>query len=210
MRGKLLSNGPNALADYELLEMLLFLGIERVDTKPLAKSLINRFGTLAAVITASTERLKQAGLDKTTVATLHLVAQAASRLTLGENEARTQLRDWDSLIAYLDGSRRRTAAPGVSVLFLDGRNRLLADQSWPRPVETVVFSRELFRRGLELHATALILLSCGSGRGRTMSSEDSELAKRVRKDAQSLAIALHDCLVWDGGQWISFRKEGLL
>jgi DNA repair protein RadC len=50
MREKLLTRGPDALADYELLEMLLFFATPKGDTKPLAKALINRFGSFARVL----------------------------------------------------------------------------------------------------------------------------------------------------------------
>ena len=58
MREKLLDRGPDALADYELLEMLLFFAMPKGDTKPLAKALINRFGSFAGVLAAPQQELR--------------------------------------------------------------------------------------------------------------------------------------------------------
>lgn len=186
------------------------LGIERVDTKPLAKTLINGFGDLPAVVAAPAERLRQAGLNKATIATLDLVKQAASHLTQADHEARPRLTDWNSLMAYLRPSLRKATAQHLGVLFLNNRNLLLADQSWPVGEEPSALSRKIVRRALELHATALILTRCRLGHVAAMSREDSQLAERLRKDGQPLAIVLHDYLVCDDGQWISLRQQGML
>jgi DNA repair protein RadC len=135
MRTKLLQVGPTAFADYELLEMLLFLGIGRRDTKPLAKGTINRFGSLAATLAAPPAELAQAlslgGGDPTdSVAALKLVEEAAARLSRAETQERPVLGNQASLTAYLDSTFTAPAPKTrqLRVLFLNNRNRLLADE----------------------------------------------------------------------------------
>jgi len=125
MRERLLGRGPAALADYEVLEMLLFLGIPRRDTKPLAKELINRFGSLEAVLGAASDRLERAGLRPEATAVLRVPEEAARRLALAEARDRPVLNNWDRLLEYLD-TGLAGAVPGQRrALLLDNRNRLL-------------------------------------------------------------------------------------
>ena len=85
MRDKLLERGPDALADYELLEMLLFFAMPKGDTKPLAKALINRFGSFGNVLAAPNQDLLDTrGLGPHSVAALKLVQATALRLMRAE------------------------------------------------------------------------------------------------------------------------------
>lgn len=128
MRKRVLSAGAASLADYELLEMLLFPGVPRRDTKPLAKALINRFGSLAAVLEASAEDLKAAGATRGNVALLGLVPLAADRLAAPQAPVRTDIGSWEKLLAYCAANQERAVAGSLHVLFLDSRNQLLADE----------------------------------------------------------------------------------
>src|SRR5580698_7658800 len=81
MRARLLAAGPDALADHEMLEMLLFLALPRRDTKPIARELLTRFGGFAPVVTASPSELRSVeGLGDAGIAALKLAHAAASRL----------------------------------------------------------------------------------------------------------------------------------
>ena len=114
MRERLLQGGPAALPDYEILEMLLFLGIPRRDTKPLAKGLINQFGSLAAVLGADPRWLRRTtALGMDSIAALNLVSAAATRLARAEETERPVLKSWDRLMAYLAAAPLE-AAPGAS------------------------------------------------------------------------------------------------
>ncbi|AWV22166.1 DNA repair protein radC [Roseomonas mucosa] len=210
MRERLLQGGPAALPDYEILEMLLFLGIPRRDTKPLAKGLINQFGSLAAVLGADPRWLRRTtALGMDSIAALNLVSAAATRLARAEETERPVLKSWDRLMAYLAAAPLE-AAPGASlphgrVLFLDNRNRLLADESQ----DGVQEPRATMRRALELHATALILLTWRPG-GQPR-EEDVARTEQMRKAGALLAITLHDHLIAGGkAEPLSLRREGLI
>ena len=161
MRDKLLDRGPDALADYELLEMLLFFVQPKGDTKPLAKGLINQFGSFASVLSAPQKDLfATPGLGRHSVAALKLVQASAQRLARAEVMDRPVLNNWDRLLDYLHAVLARERIEQFRVLFLDNKNRLLADEAQARGTvnHTPVYPREVVKRALELHATALILV----------------------------------------------------
>jgi DNA repair protein RadC len=213
MRDKLLERGAEALADYELLEMLLFFAQPKGDTKPLAKGLINRFGSFASVLAAPSRDLFAApGLGRHSVAAIRLVQASAQRLALAEVMNRPVLNNWDRLLEYLHTVLARERIEQFRVLFLDNKNRLLADEAQARGTvnHTPVYPREVVKRALELHATALILVHNHPSGDPTPSDDDIEMTQEVKIAAQALSIVLHDHLIVGNGRWVSLRQEGLL
>src|SRR5579875_2500076 len=102
MRHRLLTAGPDALADHEMLEMALFLALPRRDTKGIARGLLARFGSYAAVIAAPVQELRGVeGLGEAGIAALKLVQGAAARLLKAEIVGRPVLSTWDKLMEYL-------------------------------------------------------------------------------------------------------------
>src|SRR5882762_1458808 len=81
LRERFFSAGPDALSDYELLEMALFAAIPRRDTKPLAKALLKKFGSFAEVVHAPEARLREVdGIKDASITQIKLIAAAASRV----------------------------------------------------------------------------------------------------------------------------------
>ena len=158
MRARLLSAGPDSVADHELLEMVLFLALPRRDTKPIARALLTRFGTFAAALSAPPQELRAVeGLGDAGLAALKTVQAAAVRLVRAEVQHRPVLNNWDRLMDYLQAVLARERVEQFRVLFLDSRNRLLADEAQSRGTvnHTPVYPREVVRRALELHAAPL-------------------------------------------------------
>ncbi len=213
MRDKLLTRGPDALADYEVLEMLLFFAFKTGDTKPLAKSLINRHGSFARVMAAPTEQLLATqGLGPHSVSALKLVQAAALRMMRAEVIEQPILGNWDALIGYLNAALAREKVEQFRVLFLDPKNRLIADEAQARGTvnHTPVYPREVVKRALELHATALILVHNHPSGDPTPSQADLEMTRQVKEAAATLEIVVHDHLILGNGKHVSFRREGLL
>jgi len=213
MRDKLLTRGPDALADYEVLEMLLFFAFKTGDTKPLAKSLINRHGSFARVMAAPTEQLLATqGLRPHSVSALKLVQAAALRMMRAEVIEQPVLGNWDALIGYLNAALAREKVEQFRVLFLDPKNRLIADEAQARGTvnHTPVYPREVVKRALELHATALILVHNHPSGDPTPSRADLEMTRQVQEAAATLEIVVHDHLILGNGKYVSFRREGLL
>ncbi len=212
LRARFLTAGPESLADHELLELVLF-AIPRRDTKPIARALLGRFGSFAGVVAAPAgELLQTEGLGEGGAAALKAVQAAALRLARAEVMQRPVLNNWDRLMDYLNAVLARERIEHFRVLFLDTRNRLLADEAQGRGTvnHTPVYPREVVRRALELHATALILVHNHPSGDPTPSAEDVAMTREIRDAARPLSVALHDHVIVGNGRWLSFRREGLL
>ena len=213
MRTRLLTAGPDSLADHELLEMVLFLALPRRDTKPIARALLGRFGSFAAAISAPDTELRRVdGMGEAGSAALKTIQAASLRLVRAEVAQQPVLDKWDRLMDYLNAAMARDRVEQFRVLFLDSRNRLLADEAQSRGTvnHTPVYPREVVRRALELHATALILVHNHPSGDPTPSAEDVAMTHQVRDAAAALSLVLHDHVVVGNGRWVSLRREGLL
>ncbi|HET9146760.1 MAG TPA: DNA repair protein RadC [Acetobacteraceae bacterium] len=213
MRERLLERGADGLADYELLEMLLFFAFKRGDTKPLAKALINRFGSYAGVLAAPQDDLFAIeGVGVHCAAAVKLVQASALRLARAEIADKPVLNNWDRLMAYLTAAMAREAIEQFRILFLDNRNRLIADEVASRGTvnHTQVYAREVLKRSLELHATALILVHNHPSGDPEPSKDDIAMTRELQNAMQFMEIALHDHVIIGKGSWFSFRQHGLM
>jgi DNA repair protein RadC len=213
MRIRLLNAGPDALADHEMLEMLLFLALPRRDTKAIARALMARYGSFAAAIAAAPQGLRGVdGLGEAGIAALKLAQAAALRLLRAEVIGRPVLSNWDRLMDYLNAVLARERVEQFRVLFLDNRNRLVSDEAQARGTvnHTPVYPREVVKRALELQASALILVHNHPSGDPSPSSDDIAMTREVKQAATALSIVLHDHVIVGNGRWLSFRQEGLL
>jgi DNA repair protein RadC len=161
LRERFYGAGPEALSDYELLEMALFPALPRRDTKPLAKALLKQFGSFAEVIHAPVARLREVdGIGEASINQINLLAAAASRVAKGEIGRKIALSSWNDVIAYCRTGMAFAEKEQFRLLFLDKRNQLIADeiQQTGTVDHTPVYPREVIKRALELSATALILV----------------------------------------------------
>jgi DNA repair protein RadC len=198
LRRRFLRDGPDALPDYELLELLLTFAIPRSDVKPLAKQLIARFGSFAEVIAADPERLMEVkGVKQNTAVALVAVRAAAARLLKGELAERPLLGSYDAVVDYCRAAMAFHATEQFRVLFLDKKNRLMADEVQQRGTvdHTPVYPREVVKRAIELGATALILVHNHPSGDPTPSRADIATTKEVVAAAKTVDIVVHDHLV---------------
>ncbi|HYM31386.1 MAG TPA: DNA repair protein RadC [Candidatus Cybelea sp.] len=205
---------PSALADYEILEMLLFAARTRGDTKPLAKALLAEFGSLGGVLGAEPSRLRATkGADSDAViAALKLVQEAAVRLARAEVMQRPIIASWQALIDYCQIALSQNVNEQFRVLFLDRRNTLIADELQQEGTvdHTPVYPREVLKRALELSASAIIMVHNHPSGDPTPSKADIEMTRQVRDAAKAVGISLHDHLVVGRGRHASFKSLGLL
>jgi DNA repair protein RadC len=190
--------GPDALSDYELLEMVLFTAKAQGDVKPLAKTLIKTFGSFAEVIHAPETRLREVkGVGDRTVTELKLIAAAASRIAKGQLQQRTMLSSWDAVIAYCRTSMAFADKEQFRLLFLDKRNQLISDevQQVGTVDHTPVYPREVIKRALELSATAIILVHNHPSGDPTPSQVDIHMTKAIIDIAGPLGISVHDHII---------------
>jgi len=213
LRRRLIEQGAASLADHEILEALLFGAQPRGDTKPLAKALIKRFGSLAGALSASPRELAEVpGLGEASIALIKTVPEAARRLALTEISERPVLSSWDSLVAYCHLAMAREKVEQFRLLFLDRKNRLIADELQQRGTvdHTPVYTREVIKRALELGASALILVHNHPSGDPTPSKGDIAMTREVQEAAARLGIAVHDHIVIGRSGHNSFKSLGLL
>lgn len=211
LRARLLIRGPDGLADYEILEMLLFLGIPRRDTAPLAKATINRFGSLQAVLDAPATLLRLAGLDGLSASVLELVAESARRLARAEQRSRPLISDTARLLDHLDLPERMARPPHRVALLLNNRNQLLAELHCAPAQPPAQAAEAVARRALETHATALILATIRPHAADPgVTDEDAEVTGCIGRAARILSIALHDHWIFGQGPPVSLKRKGLL
>jgi DNA repair protein RadC len=161
LRERFRDGGPDAVPDYEMLEMILFRVYPRGDTKPIAKRLLAAFGTFAEVINAPPQRLLEVdGIGERAVDELKLIRAAAARLAKSEIRSKPGLSSWAAVVDYLRIAQGYDHVEQFRILFLDKKNNLIADEVQGRGTvdHTPVYVREVVKRALELHATALILV----------------------------------------------------
>jgi DNA repair protein RadC len=212
LRERFVNGGRDALPDYELLELLLFMAIPRVDIKPIAKSLIERFGTFGDVIAAPVERLREEKLSENTIAALKVVEAAALRLAKAKVMGKPALSSWEALLDYCAMEMARGQTEQFRVLFLDRKNVLIADEAQSKGTvdHTPVYPREVLKRALELGASALILVHNHPSGDPTPSRGDIQMTREIVAAAKALKIEVHDHLVIGKGKHASFKALGLL
>jgi DNA repair protein RadC len=190
--------GPDALSDYELLEMVLFTAQPRRDMKPLAKQLLKTFGSFAEVIHAPEGRLKEVdGVGDATINAFKVIAAAASRIAKGQLKQRAMLSSWNDVIDYCRTTMAFADKEQFRILFLDKRNQLISDevQQTGTVDHTPVYPREVIKRALELSATAILLLHNHPSGDPTPSQADIQMTKAIIDIAGPLGIAVHDHII---------------
>jgi DNA repair protein RadC len=188
----------DALSDYELLELLLFRAQPRRDVKPLAKALLEKFGSFAEVISAPETRLAEVkGLGASGITEFKIVQAAASRLLRGAVKKRPALSSWSSVLDYCRGTQAFADREQFRVLFLDKRNQLIADevQQTGTVDHTPVYPREVVKRALELSASAIILVHNHPSGDPTPSRADIQMTQQIIAVASPLGIAVHDHII---------------
>jgi len=198
LRERFRSAGADALSDYELLEMVLFRAIPRGDVKPLAKSLLKKFGSFAETIHAPETRLREIdGVGEVTITEIKLIAAAAQRIAKGQLQRRTLLSSWHEVIDYCRTSMAFADKEQLRLLFLDKRNQLISDevQQTGTVDHTPVYPREVIKRALELSATALILVHNHPSGDPTPSHADVAMTQQIIAVAQPLGVAVHDHII---------------
>jgi len=198
LREKFRANGSEALAEYEILELLLFRSIPRRDTKPLAKYLLAEFGSLAEILAAPDHRLASIkGLGRSVITDLKLVHAAAKSMTAARIRNRTLLGSWTEVLDYCRTTMAFSEVEKFRILFLDKKNFLIADevQQTGTVDHTPVYPREVAKRAMELSASALLLVHNHPSGDPTPSTADIEMTKTIIDTLKPLGVTVHDHII---------------
>jgi DNA repair protein RadC len=213
LRERFLDGGGKALADYEVLELLLCQAQPRLDVKPIAKRLIDRFGGLAAALAASREELESVkGVKEASVVALQIVREAALRMSKQEVMNRPVLGSWKSLLDFCHQAMAYEKKEHFRLLFLDGKNALIHEEVQQSGTvnHTPVYPREVVKRALEVGASAIIMVHNHPSGDPTPSQDDIAMTKEVAQIGAKLGITLHDHVIIGRRGHASLRSLGLL
>lgn len=230
LRRRFLEAGERSLADYELLELLLFFSVYRRDTKPIAKDMLARFGSLGGVLAADPARYRECfGLDPERVADperrqirdddllftrvlLKAVHAVMKRVLAEEVRGRPVISSWSQLMAYLEVAMAYEPTEHFRILFLDRKNVLIADEVQSRGTvdHTPLYPREVVKRALELGASAIIMVHNHPSGDPTPSEADVAMTRQVEEALRAVGITVHDHVVVGKKRHASFRTLGLL
>jgi len=208
-----MKRGPTALEDYELLEILLFAFIPRRDVKPIAKSLLKKFGALSAILAADARDLQKTdGIGASTAAYLKAIQALSSRASQETLAARPVISSWTALLAYVRTELQHEPREQFRILFLDRKNQLICDEmmSLGTVDQTHVYPREIAKRALELSASALILVHNHPSGDATPSRADIDMTREIIDALAPLDIQVHDHLIAAKSGVTSFKTSGLI
>src|ERR1700747_1762786 len=212
LRECLIKAGAESLPDYELLQVMLFTSNPHADVEALVGELLDRFGSLAEVMSADTDALAAAGLSLPAIAGVKFVREVALRFMRAELHERPVVGSWDKLIEYCNAQIAYSKVEEFHVLFLDRKNALIKDERQQRGTvnHTPVYTREVIKRALELGASALILVHNHPSGDATPSGTDIAMTQDIIKAAAPLGIRVHDHVIIARGDHASFRDLGLI
>ena len=213
LRTRFADKGADALADYELLELYLFRSIPRRDVKPLAKDLINRFGSFAEAISAPVELLTEIkGISVKTANDLKILQAAALKLSQEKLIARPVLSSWSALLDYCRSVMQFENKEQFRVLFLDKKNRLITDEILGKGTVDAapVYPREVIKRALDLSSTAIILAHNHPSGDPTPSHADIEMTNKIITASKAIGVMVHDHLIIGRNNIVSFKQLGLM
>ena len=205
--------GPDAIADYEFIELILFQAMPRRDVKPIAKALLARFGSFSEVLAAPAARLEEVdGVGEAVVHHLKVVQAAAQRFGRDTIRARPLLNSWATVIDYCRAAMAYQPIEQFRILFLDKRNLLIADEVQQSGTvdHTPVYPREVVKRALELSATAIIMVHNHPSGDPTPSKADIQMTRSVIDIAGPLGIAIHDHIIVGKNGHASFKGLKLI
>jgi len=213
LRQRVLEGDGGHFKDYELLELMLYAFIPRVDTKPIAKELLARFGTVSGVLAAPPERLMEVkGVGETAASYIRAASLLLKHAAADQIADRPVISNWAALLNYVKLALRHEKSEQARVLYLDRKNKLIADEIAGRGTvdHAPIYPREIARRALELSASAVILVHNHPSGDPTPSKADISVTQKIMEASEKLGILLHDHVIIAGHKHLSFRTQGLL
>jgi DNA repair protein RadC len=213
LRQRFLTGGPGALQDYELLELLLTFAIPYSDVKPLAKRVIEHFGSFTQVLDASPEALMEViGLKEYSAILIRLVKACSEYALKSEALKRQAIKSLDTLVEYCRASMGGLLDEQFRVIFLNSQNEIIAEEIVHEGIvnQTVVYPRKVLELALKHKATGLILVHNHPSGHLSPSTADRELTRALVKAGQSLNLTVHDHLIIGRHGYFSLAEQNML
>jgi DNA repair protein RadC len=212
LRKRMVSAGPEAFHDHELLEYALFFAYPRGDTKPIAKDLLKKFGSMPAVLHASLAELQAAGLTENAAVSLQFMAACAARMLQKQILGRPVLGSWQAVIDYLTADMAHIIHERFRVLYLNNKNFLIHDAILSEGTvnQAAVYVRDIMHQALNLGATAIILVHNHPSGDPAPSRDDIAMTKDIIEAGRRISVAVHDHIIIGSSGHASFKSLGLI
>ncbi len=212
LRGRLLSDHEELL-DYEVIEYLLTVTVPRVDTKALAKRLLEEFGGIGGLLAADPASMKRIkGMGDSAAAAIRVAQASAQRILKGAVQDKPVLSSWQALLDYLRAAMAHLSIEHFRVLHLDNKNVLIRDELMSEGTvdQASVHVREVIKRALELSSSSIILVHNHPSGDPRPSQADIRLTRTIVEVARNLGIAVHDHVIVAAQGHASLRAQGLM
>jgi DNA repair protein RadC len=213
LQQKFKTAGIDALHDYEVLELLLTYVIRQQDVKPLAKALLEEFGSVKGILDTELADLQAvSGIGERSAIMLKLVKEIAALYLKAKAKERKQVTCTSELLDYCRTVMGGKRDEEFCVIYLDSQNQIIEFETIQRGVvnQAVVYPRQVLESALKKKASAIILAhNHPSGHVRP-SDADIRLTKTIQETAKILDILVHDHIIVGENRFFSFREEGLM
>ncbi|MDT8318428.1 MAG: DNA repair protein RadC [bacterium] len=213
LKERFLSAGPDALADYELLELLLSLAIGRQDVKPLAKLLLKKFGSFAGVLDADTNQLLQVeGMGQGSTTAIKLVKESSVKYLRQKSINKSVISSPEALVNYCKAAMTGLRDEEFRVIFLNSKNEIINDEVLCRGTvdQTAVYPRKILERALHHNAASVIFVHNHPSGHPAPSSADKDLTRLLKEAVGAVQIKVHDHMIIGREDHFSFAEAGLL
>ncbi|MFU7500683.1 MAG: DNA repair protein RadC [Candidatus Tisiphia sp.] len=212
LRQRIIVSAEN-LADYELLEMILFCVIPRKDVKPLAKELLTQFGSLANLINTDKEKLLNIkGTNDNLYVNFVIMRELTNRMLKQKVINQNVISSWNVLIDYLKATMGSMKTEQFRILFLNKKNVLIADEVLSQGTidQATIYPREIIKRALFNEAGAIILVHNHPSGVSKPSNTDIELTHKIVETCANMSISVHDHVIITANEYFSFKSNMLL
>ena len=212
-RERFLKDGGEGLEDYEILEIFLFGAFPRRDTKPIAKRMLQKFGSIGNIMAAEPKELIAIDhVSESAVTQLRVAKQLTARALKAELCNKPVLQSWVSLLDYLRLQMGSNKNEQFRVLYLDSANKLIEDKVHSEGTvnQTTAYPREIALNAVERGSTAIIIVHNHPSGDCSPSRADKMLTQRIQMACTAVEVAVHDHVIISNSDHFSFASHGLL
>lgn len=213
LKDRFLNAGPDALADYELLELLISFSIGRKDVKKLAKVLLKKFGSFAGVLDADTKQLLQIeGIGKSTAVAIKVAKESSVKYLKQKTINRSVISSPEALVNYCKAAMTGLRDEEFRVIFLNSKNEIIDDEVLCRGTvdQTAVYPRKILERALHHNAASVIFVHNHPSGHPAPSNADKDLTRILKEAVGTVQIKVHDHMIIGREDHFSFAEAGLL
>lgn len=215
LRKRYIKSDLEGFNDYEVLELLLTYSIARKDVKPIAKELIEKFGTIDEIAKSDVKSLLEVdGIGEGSAVFLKLIGDIALTLYREKIEDKDILtiKSKNSLLSYLRGEIGYSPREEFKILFLDSSNKLIASETlfYGTIDKSAIYPREIVERVMKNRAKSVIFAHNHPSGSISPSKKDIELTQYMYDSLKLLEIRLLDHIIITKNSYFSFLEEGLI